>query len=212
VWLVAILGILLTVVLPMVSILLLTTTASPGPSNSGDDTETTEVTTTFPPDLPGIPPTSSSGNDGPPPESAQAVDVDDCIQVTPDGTFRARGSCAGGDPYRVVRILDGNEGPLSSSDCPSLDHDHIFYDAIGADGVNDMLCLEVNLVESYCYRIPEQGFITSSYPDPCESPGTVHVVEVVPGASDDSGCTTNLQWNRWYAFDTPIMVACVMAY
>jgi hypothetical protein len=208
VWLIALLGFLVTTGGPLALILLTSSTAS---TSTSSGTDSTEVTTTHPPDLPGIPPTSSSGNDGPAPSSAQAVDVDDCIQVTADGTFQARGSCAAGDPYRVVQIVDGNDQP-STSDCPSVDNDHIFYDAIGADGVSDMLCLQVNLVETYCYRIPDSGFITSSYPDPCETPGTVHIVDVVPGAMDDSACTTDFEWNRWYEFDSPRMVVCVMSY
>jgi hypothetical protein len=123
--------------------------------------------------------------------------VSECISVSSSGGFLGTGSCAeGGAPYRVLEAFDG------VASCADPDN------SIAVSGTWSF-CVEVNLVENYCYSIPDFGWIT---PSTCEAPGTVHVVDIVPGATTDSACTQEFQWNRWYAFESPIMVACVMAY
>lgn len=67
-------------------------------------------------------------------------------------------------------------------------------------------CVVENLAETYCYTIPSQGWIT---PSQCRVPGSVHVVDIVPGASDGSACTRDYVWTRWYHFPAPGVVACV---
>jgi hypothetical protein len=136
----------------------------------------------------------------PPPNPAQAA-ANDCIEVTTTGDFVATGSCVdGGTPYMVTEVVPtgGACGDPEASFLSSGD---------------SLLCVQVNLNESYCYFFPPEGspdWITPALS--CPQPGAVHIVDVVPDATDDSDCTTTHEWNQWYAFTSPRMVACVMQY
>lgn len=133
----------------------------------------------------------------PPPTPAQAA-VNDCVQVTSAGDFVGTGSCTdGGTPYMVTEVL-----PLSGS-CSNGNASYI-------SSGDFLLCLQVNLNETYCYVLPEQGWITPA--SACQAPGTVHVIDIVPGATSDSACTTSYQWNRWYNIPYPQQIVCVMSY
>jgi hypothetical protein len=132
--------------------------------------------------------------------------VNDCIAVFDDGSFWGTGSCSeGGAPYEVVEVVDG------FSSCTDTE--------VGSVVSGDyLLCVQPHLVETYCYVFPHEpgggidGWITPA--DACEAAGTVHVIDIVPGVSDNGAdyCTTDYEWNRWYGFYTPEMVACVMEY
>jgi hypothetical protein len=130
--------------------------------------------------------------------------VNDCIAVDSSGYFSGTGSCAdGGTPYTVTEVVEGTQtcSDPDASYTPSGDY---------------LLCLQVNLVETYCYVFPEgpsggvDGWITVA--SACEAPGTVHVIDIVPGADNGDLCTSDYEWNYWYGFVTPHMVACVMRY
>jgi hypothetical protein len=130
-------------------------------------------------------------------QPAEAV-RNDCIAVYSDGTFQGTGSCAdGGAPYKVVEVVD------STSYCADSENDYIYSG-------DYTLCLEVNLVLNHCYIIPEDGWITT--PFACEDPGSVHVIDIVPGVDSDEYCTDDYEWNAWYQFESPHEVVCVMSY
>lgn len=132
----------------------------------------------------------------PPIEPAKA-EVNDCISVDAAGNFLGTGSCSdGGATYEVVEVVDGF-GTCSDANAS--------YTPSGGY----LLCLHVNLVETYCYQ-GIQSWVTPA--DGCELPGTVHVIDIVPGVDNGDHCTTNYEWNRWYSFTAPEMVACVMEY
>jgi hypothetical protein len=147
----------------------------------------------------------SLGGDDPttttqPPQPPQAA-VNDCIQVTTSGDFVASGPCAdGGTPYMVTDVV-----PAGGS-CENPEASFV-------SSGNSLLCVQLNLNENYCYFFPPEGstdWITPALS--CPQPGVVHIVDVVPDATDDSGCTTAHEWNQWYEFANPQMVACVMQY
>jgi len=127
--------------------------------------------------------------------------VDDCVQISTAGEFLATGPCdEGGTPYRVAEVVPA-EGTCADPNASRLTSGSF------------LLCLQVNLIETYCYVLPAEDsndWITPS--SECEVPGTVHVIDVVPDATDATGCTTDYQWNRWYNFPSPQQVACVMQY
>jgi hypothetical protein len=58
--------------------------------------------------------------------------------------------------------------------------------------------------------IPELGYISPALAP--EEPGSSCVVDIMPGATDDGACTREFEWNRYFTFASPQMVACVMAY
>jgi hypothetical protein len=153
---------------------------------SGDDEQSDAVST------------SSLPGDTVPPAQAE---LNDCIAVSYSGDFLGTGSCVdGGAPYVVTEVVDTGIGCSNS-------------EAAWNDDGYHRLCLEVNLVENYCYDFPDPGSTDWLVPAlACEEPGTVAVIDIVPGAVDDSGCTTQFEWNRWYAFTAPQMVACVMEF
>jgi hypothetical protein len=173
----------------------------PGQDDGGDEPgggETGGET----PDLPDLDPevTDPPVTDPPvtdPPAAPAEADVNDCIAVDETGNFLGTGSCSdGGATYEVVEVVDGY-GTCSDPDAsytPSGDY---------------LLCLHVNLVETYCYA-GIQSWITPA--DACEAPGTVHVIDIVPDVDNGDSCTTDYEWNRWYSFTAPRMVACVMEY
>lgn len=73
-----------------------------------------------------------------------------------------------------------------------------------------VLCLQLHLVERYCYVFPQgQGWVTGAR---CREPGTVHVIDIVPGATTGAGCTRSYRWSHWYSFKHPQAVYCVMVY
>lgn len=136
--------------------------------------------------------------------AAAEASVNDCIAVDSGGYFTGTGSCSdGGTPYTVTEVVEGTQtcSDPDASFTPSGDY---------------LLCLQVNLVETYCYVFPEgasggvDGWITVA--SACEAPGTVHVIDIVPGADNGDLCTDDYEWNYWYGFVTPHMVACVMKY
>jgi hypothetical protein len=186
------------------------TTIDPDDSGGSGDSPADDI------DLPG----SDEGDDGsgveppddfettpevtePPLAEAEAA-VNDCIAVDSGGYFTGTGSCAdGGTPYTVTEVVEGTQtcSDPEASFTPSGDY---------------LLCLQVNLVETYCYVFPEgdsggvDGWITVA--SACEAPGSVHVIDIVPGADNGDLCTDDYEWNYWYGFVTPHMVACVMKY
>lgn len=202
-------------------------------SQGGDDDESTgtggvpggdlpEVTTIDPnaPDLPDLPsdpddpgvgdplpdlPTSPEPTFPQEPEvQPAAAAVHDCIAVDSAGYMLGTGSCAdGGSPYTVVEVIEG------TASCSNPDHS---YTPSGGY----LLCLEANLVLNHCYVFPQgasaglDGWITVA--GACKAPGTVHVVDIVPGATDGDSCTDDYEWNYWYGINAPVMVACVMKY
>jgi hypothetical protein len=153
--------------------------------------------TTLPPGTVSTVPAGSAG----PAEAPPPAGPNDCVAVTSAGDFLGTGSCVdGGAPYLVTEVLDSTGVCADPGGAWIIEGSHI-------------LCLQLNLVETYCYVFPAAG--TSGFITPagaCEAPGTVHVIDVVPGATDDSGCTTQFEWNRWYAFTSPQMVVCAMVY
>jgi hypothetical protein len=135
-----------------------------------------------------------------PPLQPAEAEVHDCIAVTSDGYFNGTGSCnSGGTPYTVTEVVDG------SSSCSNPE-------AAYTPSGDYLLCLEVNLVLNYCYVFPTgvNQFVTVA--SACEAPGTVHVIDIVPGVDTGDYCTNEYEWNRWYSFTAPVLVACVMEY
>jgi serine/threonine protein kinase len=127
------------------------------------------------------------------------VNVGDCIEVDSAGALVGSGNCDVSHlPYRVTAVKDN----YASCDDPESA-------SITEDGYQ--LCLEIHMAERYCYNIPEQGgWVTPALA--CRTPGSSHVIDIVPGATNDRKCTRRLQWNWWYAFTHPNVVYCVMRY
>lgn len=127
--------------------------------------------------------------------------VDDCIQVSTTGELLTTGPCSeGGTPYRVAEVVPA-EGTCADPNASRLTSGSF------------LLCLQVNLIETYCYVLPapdSNDWITPA--SQCEVAGTVHVIDVVPDASTADACTTDYQWNSWYNIPSPQSVACVMQY
>jgi|GEM_PF-5657568 hypothetical protein len=132
----------------------------------------------------------------PPPAPAR---IGQCIGVSEDGDFLGIGNCNGSrGTYRVVSV-DYGRGTCSDPGSPY----------ITVNGYK--LCLELHLVRFYCYKFPKQrGFVTAA--PKCKAKGTVHIIDIVPGASNGDRCTRDYQWNRWYRFTHPTVVYCVMQY
>lgn len=178
-------------------------------TNRGDDRRPTAVadetapvlspTTPPPPSTretyspPAAPPTTEAA---PPPPPAK---IGQCIVVSEDGDFRGVGNCNGTrGTYRVVSV-DYDQGACAD---PKSAY-------IGEDGYR--LCLERHLVRNYCYKFPKgNGWIVGA--SKCKAKGTVHIVDIVPGATNDRNCTRDYRWNRWYRFTHPTVVYCVMQY
>ncbi|MEO3928078.1 hypothetical protein ABGB07_30055 [Micromonosporaceae bacterium B7E4] len=132
----------------------------------------------------------------PPPPPAK---IGQCIAVSEDGDFQGIGNCNGtSGTYRVVSV-DYEQGECADPEAPYLTEDGY------------RLCVELHLVRNRCYKIPKgRGWIVGA--SKCKAKGTVHIVDVVPGASNDDGCTRNYRWNGWYRFTHPTVVYCVMQY
>lgn len=191
--------------------------------DSNDDGEPSDPSDTAPPSDGGDGGDVSGGGEPPPPASTAPpadvtnpppapttsttprapaqVAVGECVQVTENGNLLGKGSCSnGGAPYKVTAVVDPDE------DCPAR------YTPSG----DYVLCLELNVMETYCYTFPRGengglgGWVT---PAPaCRASGTVHVIDVVPGATSGDSCTTQYEWNYWYGVSAPQMVVCVMEY
>jgi len=133
------------------------------------------------------------------PPAPAAAAVNDCVHVTVGGSLSGTGSCSGGGtPYMVTEVLPA--GGVCS-------HPNASWMTSG----DHVLCMQVNLIETYCYDIPDADLAWIT-PSTCELPGTQHVIDVVPGATSDTACTTDYQWNRWYNIPYPQQIVCVMAY
>ncbi|MEH1017588.1 hypothetical protein V6U90_31495 [Micromonospora sp. CPCC 206060] len=134
--------------------------------------------------------------EAPPPPPAK---IGQCIAVNEDGDFLGIGNCNGtSGTYRVVS-LDYGQG-----ECADPESGYITEDGY-------RLCLELHLVRNYCYKFPKNdGWIVAA--SKCKAKGTVHIIDIVPGASNGARCTRDYRWNRWYRFTHPTVVYCVMQY
>jgi hypothetical protein len=134
--------------------------------------------------------------EAPPPSP---VDVGDCISVNEEGDYLGVGNCNGSrGTYRVLST-DYSQGTCSDPESPY----------ITVDGYR--LCLELYLVRNYCYKFPKgSGWVVGA--SACKAKGTVHVIDIVPGASNGDRCTRDYKWNHWYRFTHPTVVYCVMQY
>ncbi|MEU9505959.1 hypothetical protein AB0D32_06730 [Micromonospora sp. NPDC048170] len=132
----------------------------------------------------------------PPPPPAR---IGQCIVVSEKGRFQGIGNCNGTrGTYRVVSI------DYSRGACADPDSAYITEDGY-------RLCLERHLVRLYCYKFPTgNGWIVGA--PKCKAKGTVHIIDIVPGASNGNRCTRDRKWNRWYRFTNPTVVYCVMKY
>lgn len=158
-----------------------------------DNTDTSEPEETLPPVT------------DPPLQPAEAS-VSDCVSVDSAGTFLGTGSCSeGGATYEVIEVVEEFES------CSSI--------GVGEIVSGDYrLCLQPHLLETYCYDFGldandvMNGWITPA--GECELPGTVHVIDIVPGITDNGSdyCTTDYEWDLWYSFDLPQMVVCIKKY
>ncbi|MFG1778106.1 hypothetical protein ACGFIR_16625 [Micromonospora sp. NPDC049051] len=163
---------------------------SPVPSSTTPPAPSTEV----PLPLPEEPPPTTEAAPPPPPAK-----IGQCIVVSEDGDFLGIGNCNGTrGTYRVVSV-DYDQGTCAD---PKSAY-------ITEDGYR--LCLERHLVRNYCYKFPKgDGWIVGA--SKCKAKGTVHIVDIVPGAANDRKCTRDYRWNRWYRFTHPTVVYCVMQY
>ncbi|NUT36841.1 MAG: hypothetical protein HOV79_27620 [Hamadaea sp.] len=127
------------------------------------------------------------------------VDVGDCISVDTAGSFQGVGNCNGSRGTYKVLSVDYRQGTCSDPESPY----------ITVDGYR--LCLALYLVRTYCYKFPSgPGWVVAA--PKCKAKGTVHVIDIVPGASNGNKCTNDYKWNRWYRFTHPTVVYCVMQY
>jgi len=143
------------------------------------------------------PPRATPTTEAPPPPPP--AKIGQCIVVNEQGDFLGIGNCNGSrGTYRVVSVdYDRNE-------CADPKSGYITEDGY-------RLCLERHLVRFYCYKFPKgNGWIVAA--SACKAKGTVHIIDIVPGASNDRGCTRDYKWNRWYRFTNPTVVYCVMQY
>ncbi|MFG3420919.1 hypothetical protein ACIBTZ_21850 [Micromonospora sp. NPDC049460] len=132
----------------------------------------------------------------PPPPPAK---IGQCIVVSEDGDFLGIGNCNGTrGTYRVVSV-DYDRGACADPESAYITEDGY------------RLCLELHLVRNYCYKFPkDDGWIVGA--SKCKAKGTVHVVDIVPGASNGDRCTRDYRWNHWYRFTHPTVVYCVLKY
>lgn len=172
-----------------------------GRSNTGGAEERTPPTSSAPATTAAT--TTSSTTSTTAITAPAAASIGDCVGVTAEGNFLGVGSCSdGGAPYRVVNVVD------SPSECSS--------DAWYTPSGDRVLCMEINVLLNYCYVFPKgasgglDGWITSA--TDCYTPGTVHVIDIVPGATSGDICTQDYEWNYWYDLAPPQMTVCVMEY
>ncbi|MDW5328429.1 hypothetical protein [Plantactinospora sp. KLBMP9567] len=165
--------------------------------NNRKDSSRTTVGSTYPPPeavrtTAPAPPTRPA----PPPPPAS---IGQCIGVDQAGNFLGVGNCNGtSGTYRVVSV-DYDQRNCADPDAPYITEDGY------------RLCLERHLVRFFCYRFPKgDGWIVHA--PKCKAKGTVHIIDIVPGASNGDRCTRDHRWNRWYRFTHPTVVYCVMQY
>ncbi|MGW0436645.1 hypothetical protein ACWDV4_29365 [Micromonospora sp. NPDC003197] len=141
------------------------------------------------------PPNRLPTTQAPPPPPAK---IGQCIVVSEQGDFQGIGNCNGSrGTYRVVSV------DYEQNNCANPKSGYLTEDGY-------RLCLERHLVRFYCYKFPKgSGWIVGAA---CKAKGTVHIIDIVPGASNDRGCTRDYKWNRWYRFTDPVVVYCVMQY
>lgn len=141
-------------------------------------------------------PTTTPAPPPPPPAPAR---IGQCIGVDTDGNFLGIGNCNGtSGTYQVVSV-DYDQRSCADPESPY----------ITVNGYR--LCLEHHLVRFFCYKFPKgQGWVVHA--SKCKAKGTVHVIDIVPGASNSDRCTRDRKWNRWYRFTHPTVVYCVMQY
>jgi hypothetical protein len=132
----------------------------------------------------------------PPPPPAK---VGQCLVVDEQGDYLGLGNCNGTrGTYRVV------SADYAQGDCADTGSPYITVDGY-------RLCLELYLVRFYCYKFPKgNGWVVGA--TACKAKGTVHVMDIVPGASNGDRCTRDYKWNHWYRFTHPTVVYCVMQY
>lgn len=135
----------------------------------------------------------------PPPPPPAPARIGQCIGVDTGGNFLGIGNCNGtSGTYQVVSV-DYDQRACADPGAPY----------ITVTGYR--LCLEHHLVRFFCYKFPkEEGWVVHA--PKCKAKGTVHVIDIVPGASNSAGCTRDRKWNRWYRFTHPTVVYCVMQY
>ena len=132
----------------------------------------------------------------PPPAPAR---VGECIGVDEAGTYLGTGSCNGTKGTYKVLSVDYSRDTCADPESPFITEDGY------------RLCLEVYLVRNYCYKFPSgSGWVVAA--PACKAKGTVHIIDIVPGASNANSCTRDYKWNRWYQFLHPTVVYCVMQY
>ncbi|MGK5518209.1 hypothetical protein ACSNN9_02520 [Micromonospora sp. URMC 107] len=163
-------------------------TSPPPPSEPGQPTST--------PPAPGGPPPVSPPLPPPPPPPAR---IGQCVVVSVAGSFQGIGNCNGSSgTYRVVSV-DYSQGQCADPGSAYLTERGY------------RLCLERHLVRLRCYRFPTgDGWIVGA--PKCKAKGTVHIIDIVPGATNGNSCTRDQRWNRWYRFTNPTVVYCVMKY
>ncbi|MFI6824583.1 hypothetical protein ACIBJE_27115 [Micromonospora sp. NPDC050187] len=125
--------------------------------------------------------------------------IGQCISVSATGDFQGIGNCNGTmGTYRVVSV------DAAQNACADPRSAYITENGY-------RLCLELHLVRNRCYKFPTgDGWIVGA--PKCKAKGTVHVIDIVPGASNGDRCTRDYRWNRWYRFTNPTVVYCVMKY
>ncbi|GAA4243123.1 hypothetical protein GCM10022255_000860 [Dactylosporangium darangshiense] len=142
------------------------------------------------------PPAKVPTTQAPPPAPAR---VGECIGVDEAGTYLGTGSCNGTKGTYKVLSVDYSRDTCSDPESPYITEDGY------------RLCLELYLVRTYCYKFPSgSGWVVAA--PACKAKGTVHVIDIVPGASNGNNCTRDYKWNRWYQFLHPTVVYCVMQY
>ncbi|MCX4473589.1 hypothetical protein OOK41_25330 [Micromonospora sp. NBC_01655] len=152
--------------------------------------------------LPQVEPTDSPPQVAPTTEAAPPpppAKIGQCVVVSEAGSFQGIGNCNGTrGTYRVVS-MDYSQGECA-------DPDSAYITEAGY-----RLCLELHLVRYYCYKFPKgSGWVVGA--TKCKAKGTVHIIDIVPGASNGNRCTRDRKWNRWYRFTNPTVVYCVMKY
>ncbi|MFC6023680.1 hypothetical protein ACFP2T_46945 [Plantactinospora solaniradicis] len=135
----------------------------------------------------------------PPPPPPAPARIGQCIGVDTEGNFLGIGNCNGTSGTYQVVSADYDQRPCADAGAPY----------ITVNGYR--LCLEHHLVRYFCYKFPkDKGWVVHA--PKCKAKGTVHVIDIVPGASNGNRCTRDRKWNRWYKFTHPTVVYCVMQY
>lgn len=129
--------------------------------------------------------------------------IGQCIAVDSSGKGSTPGDCEGGGaPYQVMSVDYG------SSTCadPSMGR-------ITMDGYS--VCLTGHLVYLHCYTMPPPGGGWMQGTSACRTPGTFHVIAVLPGATSSDACSPYYRqgyWNWNFVFHNPNIAYCVLRY